>query len=134
MCLCKSAASSASPLLQVFNKPAASGKRAVLKNPCLVMDGALEEPRLLLHPVPVPPPPSRFPMGTEQVCAGAQLGPVSWEHLLLSGAWEGKEDAEMWSGGCFLKWDAEAQGMKVVAKLGRQPGHLVSSGLCCPFA
>ena len=60
-------------------------------------------------------------MGAEQVCVGAQLGPVlerSWEHLPPSGAWAGEEDAETWSGSCFLRWDAEAQGMRVVTKCG----------------
>lgn len=43
MCLCNSAASSAFPFLRVFNQLDASGKRAALKNPCLVMEGALGE-------------------------------------------------------------------------------------------
>ncbi|XP_041889431.1 cadherin-23 isoform X7 [Corvus kubaryi] len=53
MCLCNSAASSAFPFLRVSNQPGASGKRAALKNPRLVMEVALGE--LLSHPVPMSP-------------------------------------------------------------------------------
>lgn len=55
MCLCNSAASSAFPFLRVFNQPGASGKRAALKNLCLVMEVALRELGLLPHPVPMSP-------------------------------------------------------------------------------
>lgn len=57
-------------------------------------------------------------MGAERVCVGAQLGPAperSQERLPPLGAWEGEEDAETGSGSCSLRWDAEAQGRKVVA-------------------
>ncbi|XP_031972029.1 cadherin-23 isoform X10 [Corvus moneduloides] len=53
MCLCNSAASSAFPFLRVSNQPGASGKRAALKNPRLVMEVALGE--LLSHLVPMSP-------------------------------------------------------------------------------
>lgn len=75
-------------------------------------------------------------MGAEQVCVGAQLGPAlerSWEHLAPSGAWAGEEDAETWSGSCFLRWDAEAQGVRVVAKCSmvrRETWMSDSSGVC----
>lgn len=95
-CLSSSAASSAFPLLEVFNKPGASGKRAVLETP--VVEGAREESRLLPHPLPMFCL-EQFPMGAEQVCEGAQLGPAlerSQELLCPSEAWAREEDAGTW--------------------------------------
>lgn len=123
------AASSAFPLLEVFNKPSASGKRAALK---ILLQ---REPR---RSPGCSPTLSRFPMGAEQVCVGAQLGPAlerSQEHLAPSGAWA--EDAETWSGSCFLRWDAEAQGVRVVAKrsrVRRETWTPDSPGVCYAFA
>lgn len=59
-----------------------------------------------------------FPVDAEQVCEGAKLGPLlkrCQKHVPLLGSRAGKKDSETWSGSCFLRWDAEEQGMRVVA-------------------
>lgn len=98
MCLCNSAASSAFPFLRVFNQPGASGKRAELKNPCLVMERALGELGYMCL------------CRQEQICWDAHLGPVlerSQGHRLPLRVWQAKRMLRL---GPFLfpeVWDAE---------------------------
>lgn len=90
MCLCNRAASSAFPFLRMFNQPSASGKRAALKNPSLVMEGARGSSG------------DMCPCPQERICWDAHLGPVfkrPQEHLLPLRAWQEKRMLKL---GLFL--------------------------------